>query len=388
MERVGSLPPLQRAPWVAYLRRSSAQEAADRAALARELKSAGLDRPLVPPSGPGARSTPVDRPSEWYGTAEARRIADIVVSFQTPAGGWSKNLNLADHARRAGEHYAGNNLSRFLSPGDFDTPRDPDWNYVGTLDNDATNTQLEFLARVASQEVTDGAAYRASFLRGVGYLLAAQYPNGGWPQVYPLEGGYHDAITFNDGAMCETLRLLHRVAEGARPYTFVPADVRKRAAKAVEHGVDCILATQVVVNGKRTVWCQQHDPLTLQPVAGRNYEPAAQSSAESATVLEFLMDLPKPRPAVAVAVADGVAWLEKVAIRGKSYSRGQLQDNPDAPAIWARFYEIGTDRPVFGDRDKTIHDNVEELSPERRRGYAWYGMAPRAAIDRYRNWRK
>jgi PelA/Pel-15E family pectate lyase len=37
----------------------------------------------------------------------------------------------------------------------------------------------------------------------VRYLLAAQFPNGGWPQVWPLEGGYHDAVTFNDNAVSE-----------------------------------------------------------------------------------------------------------------------------------------------------------------------------------------
>jgi PelA/Pel-15E family pectate lyase len=65
-----------------------------------------------------------------------------------------------------------------------------------------------------------------------------------------------------------------------------------------------------------------------------------------------------------------------------------LRDNPGAPPIWARFYQIGTDRPIFGDRDKTIHDNVEELSQERRRGYSWYGSGPQASIDEYRKWQK
>ena len=59
---------------------------------------------------------------------------------------------------------------------------------------------------------TDEPRYRESFLRGVDYLLAAQYPNGGWPQVFPLEGSYHDAITFNDGALVNVLSLLHDVA--------------------------------------------------------------------------------------------------------------------------------------------------------------------------------
>jgi PelA/Pel-15E family pectate lyase len=358
---------------------------ADRAAFNAELEAAGLKESLPAPSGSAARSLPLDRPAEWYGSADARRIADIVVSFQTPAGGWSKNLNLADHVRRPGEHYAPNNVSRYLAPGDFDTPHDLQWSYVGTLDNDATNSELQFLARVT------GTPYRTAFLKGVEYLLAAQYPNGGWPQVWPIEGGYHDAITFNDGAITETLELLHGVAGGKGIFAFVPAEVRRRAAVAVERGIGCILATQVTVDGTLTVWGQQHDALTLQPVAARNYEPAALSSSESAGLTLFLMSLDHPDARVRKAVDAAAAWFRKSAIHGQSYQRGpeaHLVPNAAAPLLWSRYYAIDTGRPVFGDRDQSIHDTVEEISRERRAGYSWYGAAPQAVLDRYDAWRE
>jgi PelA/Pel-15E family pectate lyase len=363
---------------------------ADRAVLQAELKTAGVASELVPPNGSAARSMPLNRPSEWYGSTEARRIAGIVVSFQTPAGGWSKNLNLTDHARRTGERFASNNLSAHLGPDDFDTPHDPKWNYVGTLDNDATTTELQFLARVAAAAGKDGEAYRASFLRGLEYLFAAQFPNGGWPQVWPLEGGYHDAITFNDGAVVETLELLQEVGEGKDRFAFVPDGIRARAMASVAKGVKCILATQIVVHGVRTVWAQQHDALTLQPVAGRNYEPAAQCGSESAALTLFLMRLPEPDPAVAGAVHAAVAWFRKTAIYGKEYGRGadgrRLMAADGAGPIWARFSEIGSDRAIFGDRDKSIHDDVNEISAERRNGYSWYNAAPQEALDRYAEW--
>jgi PelA/Pel-15E family pectate lyase len=392
-ERIAALPRARQAAWKEYLDRSMRQMAADRAALAAEMKRAGLTQPLVPPSGFSARSLPLNRPAEWYGSADARRVADIVISFQTPAGGWSKNLNLSDHARRPGEHFAGNNLSRFPTPGDFDAPRDPEWAYVGTLDNDATNTELRFLAKVAGAVTGDAAApYRASVLRGIEYLLAAQYPNGGWPQVWPLQGGYHDAITINDDAMTNTLEVLRDVAAGEAPFAFAGPELRKRARAAEDKGIACLLACQVKAHGRLTVWGQQHDMLTLDPVAARNYEPAAQSSSESATALVFLMSLPKPDKAEVAAVEAGVAWIKKNAIYGKDYTRGpngrQLVDAPGAGPIWARFYEIGSDRPIFGDRDKTIHDTVAEISLERRNGYSWYNGAAKAALDRYAEWSK
>jgi len=388
--RIEALPHAQRAAWLAYLDRSVQQMRADRAALAAELRRAGMTEVIVPPSGGAARSIPLDRPAEWYGGAEARKIADIVVSFQTPAGGWSKNLNLSDHVRRPGEHFAPNNLSRFLSAGDFDAPSDLHWEYVGTLDNDATITEMRFLAKVADAARESGAAYRTSFLRGLDYIFEAQYPNGGWPQVWPLQGGYHDAITINDGAVTQTLELLRDVAGGKAAYSFVEDRQRKRAQESLEKAIACLLACQIVVHGRRTVWGQQHDMLTLEPVAARNYEPAAQSSSESAGVLLFLMGLPEPSKAVVSAVDAGVAWLKKTAIYGKAYVRGtdgrRLVSVPDAGPTWARFYAIGTDLPVFGDRDKSIHDSVDEISRERRDGYSWYTPAAKQALDRYAQW--
>jgi PelA/Pel-15E family pectate lyase len=390
LDRIGVLPQAQQAAWRDYLARSARQMQADRAVLQAELKNADMASELVPPNGSAARSMPLNRQAEWYGSTEARRIGRIVVSFQTPAGGWSKNLNLTDHVRRTGERFASNNLSAHLGPDDFDTPHDPKWNYVGTLDNDATTTELQFLARVAGAAGKDGEAYRVSFLRGLEYLLAAQFPNGGWPQVWPLEGGYHDAITFNDGAVGETLELLQEVGEGKDRFSFVPDGMRARARASVAKGVKCILATQIVVHGVRTVWAQQHDALTLQPVAGRNYEPAAQCGSESAALILFLMRLPEPDPAVAGAVHAAVAWFRKTAIYGKAYGRGadgrRLMAADGAGPIWARFSEIGSDRAIFGDRDKSIHDDVNEISAERRNGYSWYNAAPQEAIERYAEW--
>jgi PelA/Pel-15E family pectate lyase len=390
-ERIAVLPRKQQAAWRDYLARSIRQMQADRAFLQAELKAAGLAEPLTPPNGLTGRSMPLTKPPEWYGSAEARRVAGMVVSFQTPAGGWSKNLNVADHVRQKGESFAPNNLSRYLAPDDFDAPHDPHWNYMGTLDNDATTTELQFLARVVTAvDAKDNAPYRASFLRGLEYLLAAQFPNGGWPQVWPLEGGYHDAITFNDGAVAHAIELLQSVAEGTGAFAFVPVQVRKRARASVARGLECVRSAQIVENGHRTVWGQQHDALTLRPVAGRNYEPAAQCSSESASMMLFLMSLPKPSPAMAGAIHAAAAWLQKVAIHDQAYGRGpdggRLTAASGAKPIWARFYEIGTDRPIFGDRDKSIHDNVEELSRERRMGYNWYNSGPQEALDRYAQW--
>jgi PelA/Pel-15E family pectate lyase len=391
-ERIALLPAKERSAWIAYLERSKRQRQADKDALQAELKSAALEKPTEPPHGFSARSIPLDRDAAWYASAEARHIADVIVSFQTPAGGWGKNMDMTKEVRRPGEAFTPNNLSKFLTPGDFDAPAEPEWNYVGTIDNDATTTQMNFLAKViAVAGAKEGRAYRSAFLRGMDYLLAAQYPNGGWPQVWPLEGGYHDAITYNDDAMTQVVDLMHHAADGKGEFALAPKSIRVRAASSFERGIRCIIVSQIVVNGTLTVWPQQEDPLTLKPESGRNYEPPAQSAGESASLLLLLMnDLPHPSAAEQRAVRAAAAWFKKTAIYGQSYQRGidgrQLMTGPGAGPIWARYYQIGTDIPIFGDRDKSIHDNVSELSKERRNGYSWYSSESKRALDRFDTW--
>lgn len=380
-DRIAKLPAAQQKPWLDYLNRSVDQMKKDRAALQAELRAAGLDVATVPPSGSSAKSIPLDKPADWYKGDEAKRIADIILSFQTPAGGWSKNLDFTKHVRAKGEHYAPDNLSKRLSPGDFDAPADFQWNYVGTIDNDATTTQIRYLAKVG---------YKEPALRGLEYLFNAQYPNGGWPQVWPLEGGYHDAITFNDGAVNQTLELLQDVADGRDEFGFVPAATKDKARASLNRGIDNMIAAQITSNGRKTVWSQQHDALTLLPAGGRNYEPASQTSSESAAMVQFLMTLKQPSPAVVSAVYAAIDWFRKTGIRDIAFERvgdGRVRtSSPGAGPIWSRYYEIGSDRPIFGDRDKTIHDDVNEISLERRNGYSWYNAAPKAAIEKFDAW--
>ncbi|MGD0017073.1 MAG: pectate lyase, partial [Verrucomicrobiia bacterium] len=390
--RIAALPAAQQPAWNKYLEHSVRQMQMDRAFLRAELKAHGLKESTAAPGGKSASSVPVNEPDAWYGQDEGRCIADVIVSYQTPAGGWSKNLDMAREVRPPGGHFAPNNSSRFLNSSDYDLPHDIGWSYVGTFDNDATSTELRYLAKTITAVGADhDATYRAAFLRGLDYIFAAQYPNGGWPQVWPLEGGYHDAITHNDNAMLNVLEFLYDLADGRNEFSFVPADKRTAAAASCKRGLDCIIATQIVVDGRRTVWCQQHDPLTLKPESGRNYEMPALTSAESADIMMFLMKLPNPGPEVVTAVHAAAAWFEKTQIRDVAFKNlgdegRKLVPAPGNGPIWARYYEIDTDRPIFGDRDKTIHDDVNEISLERRRGYAWYRDTPELALQQYARW--
>ena len=389
-ERLRELPAAQRAAWTEYLALSQKQRQLDQDSLAAELKAAGTEPP-PPVSGNG--NMPLNKPAAWYGTTDARAIADTIVSFQTPSGGWSKNQDRSKPARLPGQRYAGVSTPPAVATTNFDTPTDRSWSYVGTLDNGATTTEMRFLARVQAQlPGKEGDAYRASIIKAIRYLLMAQYPNGGWPQNYPLEGGYHDGVTFNDNVMAQAVNIMSDIGEGKEDFGFVPQPLRQQAGAAGARAIRPILDAQVVVNGKRTGWPQQVDAITLQPMSARNYEMRSIASSESAEVLMFLMRHPNQTPEIRAAINDGVAWLKAVAIYGKAFTKvseeegRQLVDKPGAGPIWSRYYDIQTGKPIFGDRDRSIHDDLAGISKGRRNGYSWYNAAPKKALDAHAEW--
>jgi len=329
---------------VAWSRQLTAVEAA---AFSRERFFAHTERILSGDAGQAvgtiAWADAQKKPDEWYATAEAVRIADNLLLYQRDSGGWPKNIDMAkplgDSARAA--------LLRQKKGID------------STIDNGATYTQLSFLARVYTAVKHE--PHREAFLKGLDYLLKAQYSNGGWPQFYPDLSGYYKHITFNDGAMIGVLKLLRDVAAAKPLYAFVDEERRASAAKAVEKGIECILKTQIVVNGKRTVWCAQHDEVTLAPAPARKYEVVSLSGGESVDVVRFLMSIKNPSPAVVEAIEAAVAW----------FRQSELKNREGGP-VWARFYELGTNRPIFVGRDGVVKYNLAEIEQERREGYAWY----------------
>lgn len=348
----------------------------------------GTGQPKPAPSQAPAVSIPVvwdavlvQKP-EWYAGEEAIRIADNVLLYQRDIGGWPKGIDMAAKLTDADR----STLAQLKS-----NPADC------TIDNTATTTQLRFLAKVYNAANLE--RFKAAFLKGLDYLLAAQYPNGGWPQYYPNTSLYYARITFNDNAMVNVLNLLRETSGGKGDYHFVDQERREKCTRAVQKGIECILRCQVRVKGRLTAWCAQHDEKTLAPAPARAYELASLSGSESVGLVRFLMSIETPDPRVIEAVDAAVAWFEKVRLEGikvidkpdpslpGGFDRVVVAD-PSAPPIWARFYEIGTDRPFFCGRDGVKKFSMAEIEHERRVGYAWYTNAPSYLLEKeYPLWR-
>ncbi len=309
----------------------------------------------------------LDRPNEWYASEEGRRVLTNVLSWQSSAGSWPKNQD------NTAKQFKGN-------PADI----------PGTFDNGATKDEIQLLAR--AYNVTRDESCRRAVFKAIDHLVAAQYPNGGWPQSFPSRAGtYYRHITFNDGAMVRVMEILRQVAT-APEYGFVDSKRRAAAQRAFDRGIDCILKCQIRVNGKLTVWCAQHDENDLRPSPARSYELVSLSGGESAGILHLLMSLENPSLEVRQAITAGAQWYESAKITGLRQRREgrnkRYSADTNAPPLWARFYEIETGRPMFSDRDGVRKYSVMEIGPERRNGYSWYGPWGESVATDYAEWSK
>ncbi|MGE8422185.1 MAG: pectate lyase, partial [Sphingobacterium siyangense] len=148
-----------------------------------------------------------------------------------------------------------------------------------TLDNSATTREITGL--VKAFKLTQNKAYLTAAEKGIAYILSAQYENGGFPQYYPNKSLYRAEITYNDNAMINALLVLYKVANKQDGFEAINPIFVSKAQKAVEKGIACILKTQVMQDGKRSIWAAQYDQNTLKPAQARKFEPAALSTSES-----------------------------------------------------------------------------------------------------------
>ena len=319
------------------------------------------------------------QPAAFYATTEARALADNILYYQNADHGWPKNIDMTSRtAAKAGS----------------------------TIDNRGTTTQLEFLARTYNG--TSCPQYRDAALGAVDFLLSAQYANGGWPQVYPNPKDYHTHITFNDDAMIHVLQVLRAIGAGSAPYGFVDPALRTTTTAAVAKGVECVLGCQIKMADGMRGWCAQHDEVTLAPAQARTYELPSISGSEGAQIVRFLMTIDPPTPEIREAVEGAIAWFEANKLTGirveatvdTTQASGEdrvVVEDASAPPLWARFYELDTNRPFFSSRCEVPECQADpffmrrytlaEIDNERRVGYAWYGNWPAAALSEYQAWK-
>ena len=319
--------------------------------------------------------------SAFFQTQESRRIGDQLLLYQRDTGGWPKNVNMVVPLTAAQKDSVIQQKMRLDD---------------STIDNKATTMQMVFLARLYQQTRDD--RYAQAFRKAMEFLLGGQYDNGGWPQFWPKNRQYQVHITYNDNAIVNVLKIFRDVMKNKEPFDndLVDEQIRERTAKAFDKGIDCILATQIVVNGEPTVWCQQHDAVTLKPAKARAYELPSFCTQESANLTFLLMQISKPDKRIVRAVNGAMKWFDEHKITGYKLEKCKVDGKTDlclvedstASPLWARYYDLEKSEPFFCDRDGQPKRSIQEIGYERRNGYGWYNDQPQGLYERYETWVK
>lgn len=312
--------------------------------------------------------------------------ADNMLLFQRGSGGWSKQFK--------GKAFDYNVEFSAAEKSDIAEEAKKD---DANIDNGSTAKEIRYL--VKTYKKINNPKYLEAAENGIRFLLKAQYKNGGWPQYYPDKSLYRAEVTYNDNAMINSLNVLQDVMLKQNDLDIVKADLIEPSAKAVSKGIECILKTQIKVNDKLTAWCQQYDESTLLPAKARAYELPSISGSESVNIVEFLIKQPNPSEEIKNAINAAVEWLQLVKITGYKIVDSPAPGTPkgkdkllvaDSSSImWARYYEIETNKPFFCDRDGIKKYSIQEIGYERRNGYAWYGTWAKNLLEKeYPDWLK
>lgn len=195
---------------------------------------------------------------------------------------------------------------------------------TSTFDDDNSQGALRFLMAVADE--TGDRELREAVNYGLDFLLKAQYPNGAWPQRYPPpKSGYGAYYTFNDNTIRDCIRT---AIEAHQRYG------RPEFMAAVKRAGDFILKAQLPE--PQPIWAQQYD-LEMKPAWARRFEPPSACAGESVGVMRMLVDL--------YLLTGEERYLEPIPRAIAWYERSQI-----APNLWARFYELNTNRPLYFNR--------------------------------------
>jgi len=310
-------------------------------------------------------------------TAQVKKdtLAEKILVYQLPNGGWGKQLDdksTVDYKLPLTKEL----ISKVKATG----------NDHATIDNSATTREINAL--ITAFKTTQNPEYLKAAECGIKYLLLMQYDNGGFPQYYPNSAIYRKQVTYNDNAMINALTVLNNVAEGTEGFDVVNSKLKEKSKVAVQKGIQCILKTQVVQNGKLSIWADQYNEISLKPDKARAFEPISLASGESIGILKFLMMQPVT-PEIEKSVRAAVKWFDESRIKGYAYEVSKENgkavrtlSKKEGSSIWARFYDIPTNKPIFGDRDGSVKFNYDEVSEERRNGYSWFNEGGNKLIEK------
>lgn len=305
---------------------------------------AGPERIWVQP--PGTPTVGLAYLAAWEATRDkyyleaAQETAESLLYGQLESGGWTNSIDFNPRGETA-QYRNGKGKGRNYS----------------TLDDGITQAALRCLARVDQALEFKNQELHDATLAAIDALLAAQFPNGAFPQVWsgavqdqPIVKArfpdydwrtenrikeYWNLYTLNDD-------LSGRVATALLDLAAVYRDPRCQAA-LVKLGDFIVLAQ---LPDPQPAWAQQYD-YDMRPVWARKFEPPAVTGRESQDAIATLMTV--------FEQTGDKKYLVPIP-RALAYLQASLL--PDGRL--ARYYELQTNKPLYMTKDyKLTHDDSD-----------------------------
>lgn len=270
--------------------------------------------------------------------AYAREVATALQHGQMRSGGWYYSIEF-DPAERQLWGYRQNDAYQPRRSG-------RDRRNVTTLDDDTTTASLSFLMRLDQATGHQDPALGEAIRFALGALILAQAPNGGFAQNwdrfpvlkstrdYPIQAasyGSWSRIWLNDwtGRYYLNDNVMSNVISTFLLAFRVYGDPRYLAA--ARRAGDFLILAQFPE--PQPGWAQQYDT-EMHAAWDRKFEPPAVTGGESQDALNSLMDLyvQTRDPRYLRPVRPALEWLKRSEV---------------APGTVARFYELGTNRPLY-----------------------------------------
>ncbi len=257
----------------------------------------------------------------------AVRAGDLLVALQMQSGGWFSEMPVRGAAP-----------ARWFRL----TVR------RSAIDDDVTPGAIRAL--LALWEVTHDPRHRVAAERGLALLLERQLPGGAWPLVarpywkQRLYRDFEDRPTLNDGATTQAIVTLIAAARTLG---------REALLASARRGGDWIVGAQRPP--PQAGWAQQYDQ-DGKPAPARRYERVALATWESRYALDALL-------ALAAATGDE-KYCGPVEHAARWLAASRL-----GPDCWARFYELGSNTPLyFNEKRQAVGSPAEAHQP-----YDWTG---------------
>ncbi|MBN1293045.1 MAG: pectate lyase [Candidatus Latescibacteria bacterium] len=296
----------------------------------------------------------------------AKRIADALVWGQYPSGGWHYFIDFDMTGLR---QWYDEVASKCWGWEEY-------YHYYGncTYDDNVTSDATRYLLNLYM--TTFDPTYRVPLIKALDFILESQYPNGGWPQRYPLKYDYpHDGhedytsfYTFNDNVIQGNIHLLIETWEKLGNEEYI---------KAAYRGMDFLIISQLA--SPQAGWGQQYD-MDMNSAPARSYEPASVMPGQTAQCIEDLeiFYMITGNKKYLRGIPEAIEWLENSYLPDSDKSNDRVTH--------ATFYELGTNKPLYAHREGTsIETGRYWIDYEPRNFPGHYGMQTRINVEAIKN---